>query len=85
MPKKSKEHNRLPGETISIVIGKTETSNGHDLSVSLAYDPKTEHLREVVFVGRGKIGQGMDEMLRELGIKLSRVIQGRDPESSEAM
>jgi hypothetical protein len=32
-------------------------------------------------VGRGKIAHGLDDMLRELGIQLSRIIQGRDPDT----
>lgn len=50
----------------------------HFVTAALAYD-RTGHLREINFVGRGKIGQGVDQMLHELGIQLSRAIQGRDP------
>jgi hypothetical protein len=41
-------------------------------------------LREINFVGRGKIGHGVDAMLHELGIKLSRAIQGRNPDTGTA-
>ena len=70
--------NRIPSTTWDVTIGE-----GHHLKVSLAYDKDTGTLREVVFVGRGKSGHGLDDMLSELGIKLSRIIQGRDPESGE--
>lgn len=77
----SKANNRLPAISVPITIGADEESLGHRVIVSLAYDAKTDLLREVVFVGRGKIGHGLDDMLSELGIKLSRAIQGRDPET----
>lgn len=71
-------HRRLRAETVSMAI---ELSGGvHHLDVSLAYD-KDRQLREVAFVGRGKIGHGLDDLLRELGIKLSRAIQGRNPDT----
>ncbi len=72
---------RIPCETVSLTLGATEDNEGHRLSVSLARDPTTGRLREVVFVGRGKIGHGLDGMLHELGIKLSRIIQGRNPDT----
>ena len=75
-----KPSNRLRSVTTEITIG-----GGHTLAVSLAYDNETDLLREVVFVGRGKIGQGLDMMLHDLGIKLSRAIQGRDPETGEVL
>lgn len=39
--------------------------------------------REVVFEGRGKIGQGIDLLLHDLSIKVSRILQGRDPITGE--
>ncbi len=76
---------RLYSETIGVTLG-----GGHRLKVSLAYEvPRRrdgtppQRLREVVFVGRGKIGHGLDSMLHELGIKLSRILQFRDPETGE--
>lgn len=72
---------RLRGETVPF---RLELENGvHDLAVSLMYD-ETLSLHEVVFVTRGKIGQGLDHLLTDLGIKLSRAIQGRDPNTGEA-
>ncbi len=71
---------RLRSETVGLNI---QLANGfHSLAVSLAVDDD-HRLREIIFVSRGKIGQGLDEMFRELGIQLSRAIQGRDPETGE--
>jgi hypothetical protein len=55
----------------------------HRLTACLAYDNRGT-LRELNIVSRGKIGQGLDIALHDLGIKLSRAIQGRDPDSGEA-
>jgi hypothetical protein len=72
-------HRRLASETFSL---RLDVGKGfHLLDVSLAYDENTHLLREIAFVGRGKIGHGMDDMLRDLGVKLSRAIQSRDPET----
>lgn len=71
---------RLRSETVPLTI---ELSNGtHQLDVSLIYD-EDYLLREIAFVGRGKIGSGLDIMLADLGVKLSRAIQGRDPETGK--
>ena len=80
-----KAKDRLPAVTVPITIGAREGNAGHRLTVSFAYDPETTLLREVVFVGRGKSGHGLDDMLKELGIKLSRAIQGRDPETGKEL
>jgi len=75
------KHRRLRCENVDIAL---PVGNGcHHLEVSLAYDDHNT-LREVAFVGRGKIGHGIDMMMHELGIKLSRAIQGRDPDTGEA-
>lgn len=50
----------------------------HDLKITVAYN-ELGHVHEVVFVGRGKIGQGLDQILMDLGIATSRAVQGRDP------
>lgn len=77
--------NRLASVTVPMTLGAGDGGAGHVLAVSLAYARVTPDgladLREVAFVTRGKIGHGMDDMLTELGIKLSRAIQGRDPET----
>lgn len=70
------DHRRLRSrtETIALEVGK----GSHKLDVCLAYD-ESYVLREVNFVTRGKVGHGLDAMLHQLGIQLSRVIQFRDP------
>jgi hypothetical protein len=55
----------------------------HHLDVSLVYGAD-DHLRELVFVGRGKVGQGLDLLLTDLGIKISRALQHRNPDTGEA-
>ncbi len=62
---------RLPAEVHSLKL------DGHEIDVALAYDKGVLH--EIQFVGRGKIGQGVDLLLHDLGVQLSRAIQGRDP------
>lgn len=74
-------HRRLRSETVTLTLDVGE--GHHVLDVSLAYD-RFGALREMVFVGRGKIGQGLDLLLHDLGIKLSRAIQGRDPDTGAA-
>lgn len=54
----------------------------HPAIVSLAYDLKGT-LREIVFEGRGKVGHGIDLMFHDLSIKLSRILQDRNPETGE--
>jgi hypothetical protein len=34
---------------------------------------------EVAFAGRGKLGSGLDFMLLDVGLWLSRILQNRDP------
>lgn len=84
-----KDTARLPSLTVPLrlapVADAAGEAKGHELEVSLAYHPKTKELHEVAFVGRGKIGHGLDLILQDLGIKLSRIIQGRDPETGEVL
>ena len=71
-------HRRLRSETVSLTL---KLGNGeHKLDLSMAYDGSGV-LREVVFVGRGRIGLGLDDLLRELGPQISRAIQGRNPDT----
>ena len=74
-------HRRLRSETTDISIRFKDASGEercHELAVCLAVDSRGR-LRELNFVTRGKIGSGLDDMLKQLGIQISRVIQGRDP------
>ncbi len=67
---------RLRSETTDLRI---HVGDGwHDLAVCLAVDDDYR-IHELNFVTRGKIGHGLDDMLSELGIQISRVLQGRDP------
>lgn len=71
---------RLYSETVSLTL---EVHDGnHHLDVSLAYG-HDGRVRELVFVGRGKIGHGLDILLHDLGIKVSRALQHRNPDTGE--
>lgn len=73
--------NRLMSLTHDITLGATEERpKGHEVKLAIMYDENAIPV-EMMFVGRGKIGEGMDDMLKELGIKCSRALQGRDPET----
>jgi hypothetical protein len=72
---------RLISLTHDITLGATEKRpKGHEVKLAIMYDENAIPV-EMMFVGRGKIGEGMDDMLKELGIKCSRALQGRDPET----
>ena len=78
-------HRRLWAESVDLTLNLGK--GHHFLTVSLAFDrpPWDENgrgeLREIAFVGRGKVGGGIDILLHDLGIQLSRAIQGRDPDT----
>jgi hypothetical protein len=70
-------HRRLVCENVDLHLAAGPTGEvTHVVTASLAYDEKGV-LREIVFVSRGKIGGGIDLLLHDLGIRLSRAIQGR--------
>lgn len=79
-------HQRLYSETVSLTLELPtpagEKAATHDLAVCLAYDASGA-LREINMVSRGKIGHGLDLLLHDLGIKLSRAIQSRHPDTGE--
>lgn len=54
----------------------------HIVSVTIGRDNQGNPT-EVFFVERGKVGQGLDELLSELGMKVSRAMQNRNPETGE--
>lgn len=56
---------------------------GHRVHITLGRDPATGQVREIFFVGRGKSGHGLDQIFVELGVKLSRILQDRDPETGD--
>lgn len=76
------ENRRLESETYSIVI--PVGTGSHHLDICIARD-KSDHVREVNFVSRGKIGGGLDSLLHELGIQVSRAIQRRNPQTGEKL
>ncbi len=74
---KNRSTNRLNCENVDLTL---EVSVGlHHIIVALAYD-ENDVLHEINFVGGWKIGQGIGLLLHDLGIKLSRAIQGRNPD-----
>lgn len=76
------EHRRLASETYSIVIPLADGQ--HRLDICIARDTQ-DQVREVNFVTRGKIGGGLDALLHELGIQVSRAIQRRNPQTGEPL
>jgi hypothetical protein len=68
---------RIRSETVTINL------HPHPVDVSLAWDDKGL-LHEVVFVGGYKVGSGVHHLLHDLGVALSRAIQGRNPDTGEA-
>ena len=77
---------RLPSETFTLLCIGGELPDGsnaeHLIEVSLTWLPSGA-LQDIIFVTRGKIGQGMDLFLNDLGVQLSRAIQGRNPAGDE--
>jgi hypothetical protein len=75
---------RLRSETVTFHLnaGSPEAPALHVFDVQLAF-AQNGVLREVAFVTRGKIGHGLDLLFQDLGIKLSRAIQGRDPDTGD--
>ena len=75
-----KSDSRLPSETFTIRVTGGELPDGtlvkHTLEVTLSYYKGKVY--DVIFVGRGKTGHGIDLMFTDLGIQLSRAMQGRD-------
>lgn len=55
----------------------------HAITMSIGWE--AGHAVEISFVGRGKIGQGVDLLLQDMGIAVSRAIQGRDPRTGEEL
>jgi hypothetical protein len=58
------------------------TLGQHHLDITVARDSRGRAC-EIAFTGRGKIGHGLDQILIDLGIAVSRAIQGRDPQTGE--
>lgn len=79
----TKPEKRLRSETVTFHLNAApadEEPKLHIFDVQLAYN-WTGSIREIAFVSRGKIGHGLDILFSDLGIKLSRAIQGRNPDT----
>lgn len=63
---------RLRSETFSADV------ENHSVSITICRDGGGS-VCELQFVGRGKIGHGLDQLLLSLGVAVSRCIGGRDP------
>lgn len=75
----SRAPRRLACESVSFRLGACEKSVGHPITVNLGYD--NGRLVEIAFCEAGKIGHGLQLIFAELGLRLSRAIQHRDPET----
>lgn len=78
---------RLWSETITIELKVADGQHVFDVSLVFdgpePYEHDSARIHEIVFVGRGKVGGGLDQMLIDLGVQLSRAIQGRYPSTGE--
>jgi hypothetical protein len=80
---------RLRGETVSLMIEVPAPANSpadsppirHNVEMTMAYR-EDGHLHEIAFVSR-KLGSAIDLLLRDLGLRVSRAIQGRDPDTGD--
>ncbi len=68
---------RFRCETFTLTLPGGNDSE-HEFDVSLSYR-EDGTINDLIFVGRGKIGHGLDLMFNAAGIKISRLLQGRDP------
>lgn len=75
---------RIFAETHKVWL-QTSEDGRHEIDIAIGYifDGHASVPVEIVFVGRGKIGNGMDLLLTNLGIALSRILQSRDPNTSQ--
>ncbi len=71
-------YRRLESESYDLTIQLGE--GVHRMTLTIARD-SADVPREVVFSRRGKPGHGLDLMLTQLGIAISRAIQRRDPDT----
>jgi hypothetical protein len=77
-------HRRIPSATFDITLRTPRPDKTVDERVVTAHLAYVDgRLHEIGFVGRGKIGSGLDHMLLDLGVGLSRAIQGRHPDTGD--
>lgn len=68
---------RLQSDTYSaILIGR------HLITITVARDA-IGHPVEVMLTTGGKIGSDIDQLLVDLGVSISRAMQGRDPQTGD--
>jgi len=65
--------NRRPSEHVT---ANTRFGRVH---LTLSYHPENGQILEMFFTGRGTTGSEIEDILYELGIGLSRALQGKDP------
>ena len=52
------------------------TARTDNFHFAVSYDPDTGHAVDFFIVGRGKVGQQLDEELYELSVTASKMMQG---------
>lgn len=55
----------------------------HRITITVSRDA-AGHPVEILLTTGGKIGAEMDQLLVDLGVSISRAMQGRDPETGDA-
>jgi hypothetical protein len=53
----------------------------HKFEMQVGLDPCSGQVVEIAFASRGRVGQGFDLLLMDVGLWISRVLQNRDPET----
>jgi len=80
----AKSPRRLRCESVSFTIGESKNNVGHRITVNIGYE-RNNKIIEIAFCEAGKIGHGIHLLLSDLGLKLSRVLQRRDPHTGESV
>lgn len=77
-----KPPSRLTSETFTVSSPKFDPHGNqigeHSFDIQVGYTHDNQVI-EIAFVGRGKIGQGIDSLFQDVGIWLSRILQNRNP------
>jgi hypothetical protein len=74
----TKAPRRLQSDTWSAAIMRNEEGVAHDVVITISRDSMGRPVEVLLSTG-GKIGQGLDQLLVELGIAISRAMNHRDP------
>jgi len=53
------------------------TARTDNFHFAVSYDPDTGHAVDFFIVGRGKVGQQLDDELYELSVAASKMMQGK--------